>query len=162
MQHEFSLLIGTAADIASRLHKGDIDRDGLPHVFHCMRVAMKQNTPNATIIGLLHDLIEDAATPEQAREVTSVIEFTFGDHVKDSCLLLTEIPSETYEDYIKRIIASGNFDAMEVKKADIEDNTKVGRVDMKAAQKFPMYKLAHMALCEALGLQSNLSLSSQE
>ncbi len=147
--------------MASTLHIGDIDRDGLPHIFHCMRVAMKQDTPNGTILGLLHDVIEDAESPERAYEVAAMIRHTFGEDMKFACLLLTETEGETYEQYIKRIIGSGNFEAMQVKKADIEDNMNVGRVDLKAAAKFPIYKVAHMALCEALGIQSNLSLSSQ-
>lgn len=162
LNDQYSLLIGKAASTASQFHEGHVDRDGLPHFFHCMRVAMKQKTPHAMVVALLHDCVEDAADAETQAEIIGLIGRDFGEDVKHSCILLTEVEGEGYEAYIKRIIGSGNFEAMEIKKADIEDNTKVGRVDMKAAQKFPIYKAAHMALCEALGIQSDLSLSSQE
>lgn len=160
--NEYSVLIGRAADLAATRHSGDIDRDGLPHIFHCMRVAMKQRSPHAMIVALLHDLIEDAQYPDDAGQVAGMIGEIFGDQVMFACVLLTEVKDETYEQYISRIIASGNFEAMEIKKADIEDNTRVGRIDMKAVQKFPIYKAAHVSLCEALGIQSDLSLASQE
>lgn len=162
MSYTYALLIGKAAVMATNLHKAHIDRDGLPHIFHCMRVAMKQKTPRAVIIALLHDAIEDADSHEEVAMIMKMISEEFGDDVKFTCILLTQIEGETYEQYISRIIASGNFEAMEIKKSDIEDNTQVGRVDLKAAAKFPIYKVAHMRLCEALGVQSDLSLACQE
>lgn len=155
---DFSLLIGKAAQLASAFHQDHMDRDGLPHIFHCMRVAMKQETPRAVIVGLLHDSVEDS----DSKDVLRVIHETFGYDVAMAVTLLTRYEGESYSNYITRIIASGNFEVMEIKKADIEDNTRVGRVDAKAAKNFPMYKEAHLRLCEALGIQSNLSLASQE
>lgn len=159
---EFHTLIGKAAKIACTLHQDHVDRDGLPHIFHCMRVAMKQNSSCSVIIALLHDLIEDADSPEEALTISRLIDAEFGSYVRFTCILLTQVEGESYEQYISRIIGSGNFEAMEIKKSDIEDNTRVGRVDLKAAKKFPIYKIAHHRLCEALGVQSNLSNSSQE
>lgn len=154
---EFSLLIGKAAVLSTQLHENHMDRDGLPHVFHCMRVAMKQETPQAIIVALLHDAVEDSH-----KDALRLIQEAFGYDVAMAVTLLTRYEGESYANYISRIIASGNFDAMLIKKADIEDNTRVGRVDAKAAKNFPMYKEAHLRLCEALGIQSNLSLASQE
>jgi (p)ppGpp synthase/HD superfamily hydrolase len=150
------MLIGRAMQIALRAHHGQIDRDGLPHIFHCMRVAMKQKNPKAFIIAILHDVIEDGGVGSMLSEEG----LSCG--VYPALDLLTRQQGESYEDYIRRIIRSGDFDAMEVKRADIEDNTRVERMDMKAAAKFPLYKAAHMALCEALGIQSDLSVSCQE
>lgn len=152
------MLIGKAAQLAATFHQNQIDRDGLPHFFHCMRVAMKQDTPQAIIAALLHDVVEDS----ELKNLPHLIQQEFGQEVAMTVTLLTRYEGESYSNYITRIIASGNFDAMMIKKADIEDNTRVGRVDEKAAKNFPMYKESHLRLCEALGIQSNLSLSSQD
>lgn len=151
-------LISKASLAAAGFHIDHMDRDGLPHIFHCMRVAMKQETPRGVIIGLLHDAVEDSESNDVLRQIHE----QFGYEVAMAVTLLTRYEGESYSNYIGRIIASGNFEAMQVKKADIEDNTRVGRVDMKAAKNFPMYKESHLRLCEALGIQSDLSLCSQE
>lgn len=160
--NSYSVLIGQAVAVAVDAHTGHVDRDGLPHFFHCMRVAMKQENPDAMILGLLHDAIEDTDGQEEQEKLCKVIEEIFGKHIIDGCVILARNDGESYSSYISRVIVSGDFNVMNVKKADIEDNTSIGRVDMKAAKNFPMYKEAHVRLCEALGIQSDLSLSSQE
>lgn len=111
------ILIKKAADYARKRHDGQLREGGEPFFEHVHRVA--QNSPQdsvAVAAAYLHDIVEDRrARPED-------ILFVFGQDVYDLVMLLTRDHEETYKDYIKRIVDSGNTTAMRIKLADNEDN----------------------------------------
>ena len=141
-------------------HYLDTDRDGFPHAFHCIRVAQAQKTPERMVLALLHDLVEDCPSTD----VLADIQAEFGYNMAMDVLALSRVEGESYGNYINRIIVhscSQRFEGREddvlwVKKADLEDNTRLERVDAKAASRFEMYKEAHAKICDALGIDSQL------
>lgn len=110
-------LIKKAADYAYKVHSGQLREGGEPFFNHVYRVAQKvSQNPIEVAAAYLHDVVEDRrARPED-------ILFVFGQEVYDLVMLLTRNHEETYKDYIKRIIDSGNTTAMRIKLADNEDN----------------------------------------
>ena len=110
-------LIKKAADYARKRHNGQLREGGEPFFNHVHRVAQKSpQDPVAVAAAYLHDVVEDnRARPED-------VLFIFGQEVYNLVMLLTRNRGESYKDYIKRIINSGNTTAMRIKLADNEDN----------------------------------------
>lgn len=131
-----------ALALCVQAHDGQIDRDGKPHALHCIRVAEKQTTEDRMVLALLHDVVEDSDVP------VAHIEADFGREIARKILLLTRMKDQSYIAYIRCICT--DLDCMLIKKADIEDNTRVERVDIKAAKKMPIYKEAHAQIVDRL------------
>jgi (p)ppGpp synthase/HD superfamily hydrolase len=135
-------LILKALKLCVEAHDGQTDRDGLPHALHSIRVAEKQTTSLRVVIAMLHDVLEDTDVPPE-RILTE-----FGETVAVAVAVLTRGKDEPWNAYVQRVCR--NEDAMWVKKADIEDNTRVERMDLKAAARMPMYKEAHALIVKSL------------
>lgn len=82
---------------------------------HSTRVMAKCKDLEHKTVAILHDIVEDTIVDEY-----DLSEFVDQDIV-DQVLILTRRLSETYDQYIQRIIKSG-IDAVTVKLADIEDH----------------------------------------
>jgi len=129
-----------ALAFAAEKHRGQT-YDGRPYIVHPIEVADIVNrahlvfelvsTPNGNrrhstpglrneteITALLHDVLEDtdATYGELSKE--------FGCGVARSVANVTRSQTETYKEYIYRIIAVGDCVAIAVKKADLECNLK--------------------------------------
>lgn len=142
-----------AVALAHEAHAKDLDRNGLPYVFHVMRVADRQTTLERRIIALLHDTVEHKKLTLQDIEqmFTKAIAYSVG--------LLSQRDNENYlTDYLQRVLQ--DEDACWVKLADVEDNTRIDRIDAKAARKFEKYRTAHEALRRRLGVTSPYELRS--
>lgn len=48
-----------ALQIAVQAHAGQKDKSGAAYIFHPIRVMMRCTSPEAQIVGLLHDVVED-------------------------------------------------------------------------------------------------------
>lgn len=48
-----------ALQIAVQAHAGQKDKNGGAYIFHPIRVMMRCTSPEAQIVGLLHDVVED-------------------------------------------------------------------------------------------------------
>lgn len=122
-------LIEKAIEIAFEAHKGQKDLDGLPVVLHPFAVASNCTQPKEIIVALLHDVVEDSS-------------FTFDDlhnvgipdDIIQTLRLLTHDKSETYEEYLQRIKASGDEVALHVKLNDLRHNLNRGRRGMHMQQ----------------------------
>lgn len=109
--------IDIALDIALKAHAGNTDRDGHPAILHPIAVGMMGHTDEERIAGFLHDVVEDS-------------DYTFRDllaagipvGVVNALKLLTHDKGEPYEDYVQRIIDSGNPIALQVKYNDLRHN----------------------------------------
>ena len=97
------ITIEEALRIALEAHEGQKDLDGNPVILHPMAVALAGRNRQEQIAGLLHDVVEDT-------------DFTFDDllqrgvdeSIVDTLRLLTHSKDMTYEEYVKRIVTSGN------------------------------------------------------
>lgn len=106
-------------------HKGQVDKGGVPYVFHPLRVAVSLLPDvDAAIVAMLHDILEDTSiTIDQLMD-------DFPDHV--ACVtILTRWPKMTYGSYLHIIQAAGNI-PLKVKIADLYDNLRIDRLQMAA------------------------------
>lgn len=120
--------------IAYEAHKNQVDKSGVPYIYHPIHVAEQMNTENECIIALLHDVVEDTNVSfKQLEEV-------FSKEIIDILKLLTREENIEYDEYIKRI--KNNSIACKVKIADLTHNLDktrldfVTEVDVKRSEKY--------------------------
>lgn len=105
-------------------HHGHQKYGGRPYFLHPIEVAenLEGYGANETqVLGaLLHDTLEDTDLTEDQ------IQDFFGYRVLEVVQLLTKSDGEEYNDYIQRLVESGNYDALVVKKSDLEVNLRNG------------------------------------
>ena len=127
-----------AMRIAYEAHKGQVDKSGMPYIFHPYHLAEQMTDETATCVALLHDVAEDTdMTFEDLRELG------ISDRVIESLALLTHDKSVSYADYINSIKESGDKVAIAVKLADLHHNSDISRfelIDEKAVKSCERYK----------------------
>ena len=107
--------------IAYEAHKNQVDKSGVPYIYHPIHVAEQMDTENECIIALLHDVVEDTnVTFKQLEEV-------FSKEIIDILKLLTREENIEYDEHIKRI--KNNSIACKVKIADLTHNLDKTRLD---------------------------------
>lgn len=111
-----------ALQIAVQAHAGQKDKTGAAYIFHLIRVMMRCNHPNAKIVALLHDVVEDTATTFEDLEAAG-----FSPQVLATLRLVTHAEEVPYNDYISSLMADPI--AIEVKIADLEDNSDIRRLN---------------------------------
>ena len=110
----YTELTAKAMKLAYEYHDGQLDKAGLPYIFHVYAVADKCTSEYSTCVGLLHDILEDTNIEY------SLIEHEFPAEVVQAVEILTRDHGVAYKDYIKNIIT--NKMATEVKLRDLENN----------------------------------------
>ncbi len=109
-----------AITISYNAHHGQLDKGGMPYVFHPYHLAEQMDDELSVCVALLHDLVEDTdITIEQ-------LEKEFPKEVTEAVSALTMPPSMDYFEYIERI--KHNDIAKKVKLADLEHNGDETRV----------------------------------
>lgn len=117
-------------------HNGQLDKSGLPYVYHPLHVAESMDDENATLVALLHDIVEDTDMTFEELE-----KLNFNQEVIEALKLLTHEEGGDYFDYIKRI--STNELAVKVKLADLKHNsdlTRLNQVTEKDLQRIEKYR----------------------
>lgn len=110
-------------------HDGQFDLNGERYIKHSARVARYVKVSSgvdyeAMTIAILHDVVEDCGYSfDDLRRILGL-----NDRIINGLRLLTRLESETYVDFISRIVESGNMDAILVKLCDIKDNLDPSRV----------------------------------
>ena len=109
--------------IAYEAHRGQLDKTGVPYIFHPFHVAETMTNEAAVITALLHDVIEDTdlTLDDLAREGFDE------DNILTALSLLTHNPAEDYMDYISRLSTCPL--ALQVKLGDLRHNSDVTRLD---------------------------------
>jgi (p)ppGpp synthase/HD superfamily hydrolase len=127
-----------ALQIAVQAHAGQKDKNGAAYIFHPLRVMMRCTSERAKMAALLHDVVEDTDwTFEQLAQEG------FPADLIATLKLLTHEEGVSYDDYVTRTMTDPI--AMEVKIADLEDNSDIRRmheVDEKAADRLRKYHKA--------------------
>ena len=104
-------------------HKNQLDKSGMPYVFHPFHLAEQMETEETVVAALLHDVMEDTDyTAEDLKEMG------FDGDVLDALLLLTHQDGVDYMDYVKKI--KSNPIARAVKLADLTHNSDLTRLDV--------------------------------
>lgn len=103
-------------------HKDQVDKSGMPYVFHPFHLAEQMDAEDAICVALLHDVVEDTETTLQNLRNSG-----FPEHVLAAVACMTHGPGEPYADYIARV--KGNELARMVKLADLAHNSDLSRLD---------------------------------
>ena len=107
--------------ISFNAHKNQLDKSGMPYVYHPYHVAEQMNDEYSTCVALLHDVIEDTDITTENLKAQG-----FPQKVIDALILLTHKRGIPYMDYIKAI--KENPIAREVKLADLSHNIDFTRI----------------------------------
>lgn len=114
-----------AIEIAVLAHKGVTDKAGAPYVLHPLRLMFAVDHPDAKIVAVLHDVVEDSRPPHRF-DFDDLRREGFSDAVLAALDCVTARDGESYDDFIERIVPNGI--ARSVKIADVTDNLDVRRL----------------------------------
>ncbi|MDY5955668.1 MAG: HD domain-containing protein [Frisingicoccus sp.] len=124
--------------IAYKAHEGQVDKTGVPYIFHPFHLAESMTDENSTIVALLHDVIEDTDWTIDDLEKEG-----FNEDILTALKLMTHNPAEPYMDYISRLSTCPV--ARQVKLADLyhnSDQTRVENPDEKMLKRWEKYDRA--------------------
>ena len=102
-------------------HQHQVDKSGIPYVFHPMIVAERMTSELTTTVALLHDVVEDTDYTLEDLRVMG-----YPEDVISALSLLTHAPFVLYMDYVKEI--AKNPIAREVKLGDLRHNSDIARL----------------------------------
>lgn len=123
LRRYFASGVDEALELATQVFAGETDLDGNPAILHALAVGIAGKTSDEKIVGFLHDVIEDSDI-----EAEDLICEGFSDEVIRAVLILThEKWRDSYDEYIDKIIISGNRLAINVKINDLRHNIERGR-----------------------------------
>jgi (p)ppGpp synthase/HD superfamily hydrolase len=133
-----------ALKLCFEAHKDQVDKSGLPYVFHPFHLAEQMKDENTTIVALLHDVVEDTEYTIQ-----DLKNMGFKEEVIEAISMLTHDDDIPYDEYVLNI--KSNHIARAVKLADLMHNSDLSRLenvtekDLKRVEK---YKRAIKSLTE--------------
>ena len=134
----YTLMTKKALCIAYKAHEGQVDKTGVPYIFHPFHLAESMTDENSTIVALLHDVIEDTDWTIDDLEKEG-----FNEDILTALKLMTHNPAEPYMDYISRLSTCPV--ARQVKLADLyhnSDQTRVENPDEKMLKRWEKYDRA--------------------
>ena len=123
----YTPLTKKAMKLCYAAHKDQVDKSGLPYVFHPFHLAEQMTTEETTAAALLHDVAED--TPYTLADLAQL---GFPRSVLDALQLLTHDDDVPYMEYIASI--KPNPIARAVKLADLRHNSDLSRLDTVTEQ----------------------------
>ena len=138
----YTPLTKKAMKIAFEAHKEQIDKSGMPYIYHPIHLAEQMVDEATTCVALLHDVVEDTETTFEALEREG-----FTAEIIEALKLLTHNDAVPYMEYVVAI--KNNPIAKTVKLADLAHNSDLTRLDVvdeKAVKRVEKYKQAIMFL----------------
>ena len=119
----YTELTKKALKLCFEVHKDQVDKSGLPYVFHPFHLAEQMTDEVSTVSALLHDVIEDSQyTLEELRSMG------FPEEVLEVLSLLTHEVGVPYMEYVEKI--NTHPVARRVKLADLYHNSDLSRMDV--------------------------------
>ena len=119
----YTALTKKAMKVCFEAHKDQLDKTGLPYVFHPFHLAEQMDDEISTVCALLHDVVEDTDTT-----LENLGSMGFPKEALEALALLTHAPEVPYMDYVREI--SRNPIATKVKIADLKHNSDITRLDV--------------------------------
>ncbi|MBQ7828704.1 MAG: GTP pyrophosphokinase [Clostridia bacterium] len=119
----YTALTKKAMKVCFEAHKDQLDKTGLPYVFHPFHLAEQMDDEISTVCALLHDVVEDTDTT-----LEDLGSMGFPKEALEALALLTHAPEVPYMDYVREI--SRNPIATKVKIADLKHNSDITRLDV--------------------------------
>lgn len=149
------LLIADALKLSYALHHSQVDKAGMPYIFHPYNVAIRvretfsqynvlrtcADEQTCIIAALLHDVVED--TPYTINEVQT----RFGNDVSHIVKLLTKTKDIEINEYYQKILLCN--EALIVKLGDLKENMRQNRISNPTERdniRMAHYKRRHMQL----------------
>lgn len=119
-------LIDHCIIFATYKHAEQTDKNGLPYIFHPLRVMLDESLTTETqkCVAVCHDLLEDTTTTTEELKEIGLPETTI-----TVIVALTHLKNEPNTTYWQRILDEPSGDAKLVKIADIKDNTSESRMN---------------------------------
>ena len=127
-----------AMKLCFKAHKDQVDKSGMPYVFHPFHVAEQMTDEVTTIVALLHDVVED--TDYTLEDIAAE---GFGEDILEAVALMTHEDDVPYLDYVAKL--KDNPIARAVKLADLAHNSdlsRIGEIDEETKQRLEKYKKA--------------------
>ena len=125
-----------AMKLCFEAHKNQVDKSGMPYVFHPFHLAEQMTDELTTVTALLHDVVEDTDyTLEDLHQMG------FPEPVLTALALLTHSRAVPYDVYVERL--KPNPIARVVKLADLRHNsdlTRLNHVDARALERAEKYR----------------------
>ena len=118
----YTELTKKALKLCFEAHKEQVDKTGMPYVFHPFHLAEQMDDEISTVCALLHDVIEDTNITMEMLD-----QMGFPQEVLTVLELLTHNETVPYMDYVKNI--SNHPIAKKVKIADLRHNSDLKRLD---------------------------------
>ena len=118
----YTALTKKALRLCFDAHKEQVDKTGMPYVFHPFHLAEQMTDEISTVCALLHDVVED--TDYTLEDLSKM---GYPSEVIAVLKLLTHDPEVHYFDYVKAI--SVNPIAKQVKLADLAHNSDLSRLE---------------------------------
>ncbi len=124
-----------ALKLCFEAHKDQVDKGGMPYVFHPFHLAEQMPDEKTTIVALLHDVIEDTD-----KTIDDLRALGFDDDVLTAISLMTHRADVPYPEYVAAM--RSNEIAKTVKLADLRHNSDLTRLeivtkkDQKRAEKY--------------------------
>lgn len=119
----YTALTKKAMEICYRAHAGQLDKGGMPYVFHPIHIAEQMEDEYSTCAALLHDTVEDGGI-----ELSELYEADFPEEIVRTVDILTRREDEPYMEYIQRL--KENSLAVKVKLADLNHNSDMSRLNI--------------------------------
>ena len=103
-------------------HLGQVDKSGLPYIYHPIHIAEQLDDEESIVVALLHDILEDTSITKKDLSVLG-----FSESIINLIDILTRKKNEDYFDYIKRI--KNNSRATKIKLLDLAHNIDLSRLN---------------------------------
>ena len=139
-------LIEQSLQIALEAYRGQTDKAGETYILHPLRLMAQMDTKEEMAVALLHDVIEDSKYTAEM-----LVDEGIPEEVVEAVEYLTKKEGESYEEFTNRVV--DNKLAAKIKKADIEDNMNILRLESlseKDLQRVAKYHKAWHSINQAL------------
>lgn len=115
-------IIEKSLEIALKAYAGQKDKAGKTYILHPLRIMSKMKTEEEMCVALLHDVIEDSDFTAE-----DLLNEGIPSSIVDAVQLLSKNDNEDYYEFIEKLL--NNNLAAKVKRADIEDNINILRLN---------------------------------
>lgn len=119
----YTAMTKMAMKLCFETHKDQLDKTGLPYVFHPFHLAEQMDDEISTVCALLHDVVEDSDITFE-----DLAKMGFSGEIIEVLELLTHAEEVPYMDYVREI--KKNPTATKVKIADLKHNSDTTRLDV--------------------------------
>ncbi len=134
----YTELTKKALKLCYAAHRDQMDKSGMPYVFHPFHLAEQMEDEVTAAVALLHDVVEDTSYTMRDLEALG-----FPPQVLEAVGMMTRDPAVPYLEYAAKL--KDNPVARTVKLADLRHNSDLSRldtVDEKALRRVEKYKQA--------------------